>query len=113
MRIPKRYLEHRVILEAVKRVPTSIGPTYQAPRTVSALVSDKRRRVVDQRLGSETKGEEITSNGSVLLQPEDLVPAGSIVTLWAGTELETRRTVMSTRLGRSSIAPQSAQLFLE
>ena len=39
-------------------------------------------------------------------------PVGSLVTVWAGTPQEREGTVVATALGKHSIAPSSAQMWL-
>lgn len=113
MKIPRRLLEHRVDIEPIDRIGSSVGATYGAKRLeVRALVIEKRSRVVDQRAGSETEGTEILSSGHILLRAEDYVSPGSLVTVWAGTPMERTGEVLAAGYNMHSIAPESAQLWI-
>lgn len=113
MRIPDKFLEHRVILEAIKPIGSSTGAKFQPARSgVKAIVMDKRTRVVDQRVASETKGQEILVSGHVLLHKENWIPPGSLVTVWPGTTMERKAEVVASAYGDHSIAPESAQVWI-
>lgn len=112
MRIPNRLLEHRVIVQARQSVGSSVGDEYDAPVRRRSITKDATKRVVDQRMDSDTKGEEILSSAHILLQPEHMVAPGSLVTVWPGRPNERTGVVVATALGEHSIAPESAQLWL-
>lgn len=110
-RIPNRLLEHRVILREIETIPSSTGPKYKTPRTVRAIVVDETKIVKDQR--EQSRGAEILSSAHVLVQPENRIPPGSLVTIWPGTDEERESEIVRTALGKHSIAPSSAQFWLE
>lgn len=112
MRVPGKFLEHRVDLEAVRLMPRSDGAKFMPKRRVSALVVEKQKRVTDAREGSSTKGEEIQAEVHVLLQPEDRIPLGSKMTIWPGTSNERTLVSVSEAFGQHTIAPSSYQAWL-
>jgi len=113
MRIPNRYLEHKVTLTKIQAVGTSVGAKFDEPRTgIRALVIDKRTRVVDQRAGSDTVGTEVIASAHILLHKENWVPPSSLVTVWPGTPMERVCEVIAAGYNVHSIAPESAQLWV-
>lgn len=111
-RIPNHLLEHRVRVEALRSIPRSDGALYLDPRTVGAIVVEKRKLVTDQREGSATKGQELQSSAHVLVQPEDRIPLGSRVTIWPGSVNESVLISASEAYAEHSIAPSSYQMWL-
>ena len=113
MRIPDALLEHRVDIAPRLEVPQPDGSKYGTVLVdVHALIVDKARLVVDQRVDSDTHGAEVLSDTHVLVQPEDYVTPGSLITVWKGTPREHTSQVASTAYARHSIAPESAQAWL-
>lgn len=110
-RIPSRLLEHTVILLGRRKVPTSNGQVYLPEVTTQAIVVDGDELVVDMREGSETLGQEIRANAHVLVQPEFYVPPGSLMTIWPGTAMERKLSIVRTAFGKHSIAWESAQFW--
>lgn len=112
MRIPTRHLEHTVTVQAILPVGSSVGALHGEPVTRRAIVVDKRSKVVDQRVDSETKGAEVISSSHVLVQPEHYAAPGSLVTVWPGTVMERTGEVIATAYAQHSKAPSSAQMWL-
>ena len=114
MKIPLRLLEHRVNIQPISKVGSSVSPGYgEGRKGIHALVIDKRSRVVDQRVSSETKGQEILSSAHILLRAEQWVAPGSLVTVWPGTPMERECEVVAAGYNMHSIAPESAQLWVK
>lgn len=111
MRIPERYLPHRITVEAID--PLGGGSKWATPKiNVHALVVDKETQVVDARPDSETRGQVIMSSTQIVLQPEEWIPPGSRVTVWAGKPQEKKMIVVTTGYFEHPIAPNSSQLWL-
>ena len=113
MRIPDSLLEHRVDVEPLLDVPQPGGSPFGAKLPdVHALVVDRAELVIDERVDSDTHGQEILAETHVLIQPEDYIVPGSRVTIWKGTPRERVLHVVKTAYARHSISPESAQAWL-
>ena len=113
MRIPDSVLEHRIAVRRRQAVGSSSGPRYDAEVTgVHALVVDKAELVLDARRDSETRGQQILSSSQVLVQPEDYVAPGSLVTVWKGKPMERTAEVVASAYLEHSKAPSQAQMWL-
>jgi hypothetical protein len=111
--IPDKFLEHRIDVEPILEVGSSVGRKFgDTLEDVHAIVVDKRKLVVDQRVDSDTKGQQIMASTHVLVQPEDYAPPGSKVTVWKGTPMSRIGVVVATAYAEHSIAPSSAQMWL-
>lgn len=113
MKIPLRYLEHRVTLRQILEVSPSTGPAYEADRTnVRALVVDKVHQVVDQRPSSATLGQTIAATTQIVMRLENYIRPDSEVVLWPGEPIERVCKVVAAGYNRHSTAPESAQLWV-
>lgn len=113
MRIPDRFLEHRVDVTRRREVGTSTGSAFDPTEEgVHVIVVSKSKLVRDERADSTTSGQEILADTHVLLQPEDFAPPGSKILVGKGTARERVGIVVATALAEHSIAPSSAQAWL-
>lgn len=114
MRIPDELLEQRVDVEPLLAVPPSSGSRFGTLEAdVHAIVVDRAKLVIDQRVDSETHGAEVLAETHVLVQPENYITPGSLVTVWKGTARERKLEVVATAYARHSTAPESAQAWLK
>lgn len=67
-----------------------MGNTYAAPVTVPAFVNEGATLVRD------ADAQEVVSSAQVHVDWDVAAPAGSLVTLWAGTSREREATVITT-----------------
>lgn len=113
MRYPISLLRKRVTL-----IPftgdTAEGDAYGDPTgDVPAYVEQRSHMVVDRRLGSETFGQEISSDTLVIVPLEYDCPPRTKVTVWAGTPRErTSQVILSERFDDRDI-PSHIELHLE
>jgi hypothetical protein len=112
MRIPDTVLEHRIDVQPLLEIPQPDSRHGALIPDVHALVVMKESLVVDQRVYSETRGAEVTSAAQLLVQPEDYIPPGSLVTIYKGTPRERTSEVIATAFLEHSIAPSQAQAWL-
>jgi hypothetical protein len=113
VRIPDKFLVHRVDIVPLAAVGSSVGKRFDDARpAVRSIVVDKRKLVVDERMDSATKGQEIQASTHILVQPEEFVSAGSKITVWKGTPRERTGVVVATAYGEHPIAPSSAQMWI-
>lgn len=82
MRIPRRMLPHRVVVEAYTGQGAH-GPVYADPVKLRAAVEDSTRLV-----RRRSDGAEVVSSTTVRLDPEHVIPAESRVTVWPDTDHE-------------------------
>jgi hypothetical protein len=85
MRIPDMLMPHTVDLQA-KTGTTATGTKWAAPVTVRASIEDT------QELIRDLLGNEVVSSTTVFVDPENVIPAGSKVTVWKG--LPNQRTAL-------------------
>lgn len=85
MRIPDMMMPHKVDIQA-KTGTTATGTKWAAVVTVRASIEDNQELVRDQA------GNEVVSSTTVFVDPENVVPAGSKVTVWKG--LPNQRTAV-------------------
>lgn len=110
-RIPNHLLQHRVNIRPRRTLPGSTGDKYlPTVSAVPAIVVDKVQTVTDQR--EATKGQAVVSATHVLVQPEQFVQPGSLVTVWPGTPMAREAEVVAVAYARHTIAPESAQFWL-
>lgn len=114
MRIPNRFLPHRVDIEPPD--PFN-GEGHYLPKREArpCSVASKSQLVVDTRPGmadAETGSQQVLANTQIILQPEDIVAPGARVTVWKGTPQEAELSVVATEYYRHNIAPESAVLWL-
>jgi len=88
MRIPSRLMSHKVTLQAFTG-STPIGESYADPVKVRASVEDVNEIVTN------SQGQEVVSSTRVFLDLENWVPAGSLVTVWAGMPQERTAKVIT------------------
>lgn len=115
MRIPSKYLEHTVLIERLRDVPSRTGDRFGPAYIVQCIVVEKNSMVRDQRVGSEgaTRDVDVQSSAQVLFQPEARVPVGSRLTLWPGTPNQRKVEIVADAYGVHSIAPSSWQAWTE
>jgi hypothetical protein len=114
MRIPDELLEARVDVEPRLEVPQPDGDLYGALQAdVHAIVVDRSKLVIDERVDAETHGAEVLAETHVLVQPENFITPGSRVTVHKGTPRERTLQCVATAYARHSTAPESAQAWLK
>lgn len=106
MRIPKRLLPHKI--KVAPRLGTGArgakyGPAVEWDRV---YVEDKRQMVVT------SEGADATSNTFVIMDPERIIPEGSLVTVWPGTYRERTAPVVSHSFYDFPGAPSNLQVFI-
>lgn len=106
MRIPKKLMPHTVQVAAYQGTGT-YGETWDTPYSIRrAYCEDKQQAVVNEL------GEQETSTGFVIVDPEWQVPIKSRVTVWPGQPNQrTGRVVAVSRLQHPS-APSHQVLYL-
>lgn len=88
VRIPDMLMTHHVTLQRFVG-STPVGDTFADPVTVRASVEDVNELVIDGN------GQEVVSSTKVFLDVENWVPAGSLVTVWAGQPQERTAKVIT------------------
>ncbi|MFS0695128.1 hypothetical protein [Streptomyces nitrosporeus] len=105
MRIPRRLLAHRVVIERY-RGEGPVGPVYHPPgRPVPALVSERVRTVRDRT------GTEVTSTAQIIADPDLDCPAQSLITLPSGRQTTALHVAQHTAPGLP--VPESTEVFCE
>lgn len=66
-----------------------MGTTYSAPRDVACEVKD------EQRLVRTSDGAEVVSSSHVTVPSTEVIPLGSLVTVWPGQAGEREATVLA------------------
>ncbi|WP_295035436.1 hypothetical protein [uncultured Microbacterium sp.] len=108
-RLPKRLMPHRDLVSyRPKTGEGAYGPVY-GPVVVAkrAAIDDKRRLV------RTPQGRELVAAARVALDPEHLMPEGSLVTIWRGRPNERERTVVFIETADFDGLPQFVQVTLE
>ncbi|GAB3467110.1 hypothetical protein [Actinophytocola sediminis] len=89
MQLPPTLLPHTIIVRQ-HHGTGPYGDVFDDPVTHRAFVEDRHRLVI------AATGEEIVSETTIYTGPDVPVPAGSRVTLWAGTSHERTARVITT-----------------
>lgn len=111
MRIPNRYLPHKVTIEPYD--PMGGGRRFLPARPgIMALTAPKAQLVVDQRPDSESVGQMVQTSTMVIVQPEQWTTPGGRVTIWPGTEREAKLSLVAVDTYDHDIAPNSVVLWL-
>lgn len=111
MRIPNRFLPHRVTVEPY--APLGGGRKWEAAGApIRAQVEDTRKMVVDQRPDSDSIGQAVMAATRVITHRENWATPGSRVTIWAGTPREQKLIILNASYYEHNIAPNSAELWL-
>jgi hypothetical protein len=106
MRLNPRLTPHTVTVRNL-RGGGGMGPRLDDPRDVANVwVVDERQSVVDD------KGEEIVSNTQVSTNVDEIIPLGSLVTVWKGEPGEREAKVVKITVFRHRRLPQSRTLYL-
>ena len=113
-RLRAKHLPHRISY----RTPPEVALVGSIPAELRtgrpAYVEDKQKLVVDQRAGSDTRGQEINATTFVVVLPEDDMIPGAEVTVHAGTIRErTSQVVMSSKFDYNRRTPNDTELWLE
>lgn len=84
-----------------------MGPRLRPSRTVENVwVVDERQLIVDDN------GAEAISNTQVSTNVDEIIPLGSLVTVWPGEPGEREAKVVKISVFRHRRLPQSRTLFL-
>lgn len=112
MKIPLRYLPHRISTRPLLEVGSSVGGKYgPKSKPFEALVVDRRQKVRDQRAGSTTEGTEIIASTHIVTRLEHEVGPGSLVILWEGKPYARTAEIVAVGHNEHPDAPESAQFW--
>lgn len=106
MRLPAMLLPHTITVRILEG-SGPYGDVYADPVTWDRANVEDKRKLVRDKTGAETVSET-----TVLLDPERIVPAGSLVTVWAGTPREREAKVITSGLIEHPAAPSHSILHL-
>lgn len=106
MRLQKRFTPHTVTVRDLVG-SGGMGANYANPRTVEDVwVVDERQVVID------AAGAEVVSNAQVSTNLDELIPLGSLVTVWKGEPGERQAKVVKIGTFRHRRLPQSHTYYL-
>lgn len=106
MKLPDYYTPHTVEI----RVPGrggGMGGGYAEPRTVRAWVVDEQ-----QTVATDSDAEEISS-GTVVVDVDEVVPLGSLITVWKGRPRQRESAVISIATFDHERLPSYQTLYLK
>lgn len=106
MRLRRRFTPHTVTVRDFTP-GGGMGPKHGDPRDVENVwVVDERQEIVD------ANGAEVISNTQVSTNVDEIIPLGSLVTVWKGEPGEREAKVVKISVFRHVRLPQSRTLFL-
>ena len=104
--LPDYYTPHQVLVADLV-VGAGMGGTWSDAREMPAFVVDERRLVVN------VDGEEVVSNSQVSVGVDEVIPLGSMVTVWPGATAERSGKVIAITQFRHPRMPSFQTLYLE
>ncbi|WP_102193207.1 hypothetical protein [Microbacterium aurantiacum] len=106
MRLRQSFTPHTVTVRDLTGAG-GMGQRHADPREVADVwVVDERLVVIDD------VGTEVVSNTQVSTNVEEIIPLGSLVTVWKGEPGERQAKVVKISVFRHNRLPQSRTLFL-
>lgn len=108
-RLPKRYLPH---LKLVSYKP-KLGESAYGPRYGDEVVVDRAAIDDKQKLIRTADGRQLMSVARVAVDPEHLMPLGSVVTIWRGRGNEREATAAVVAIAEWPGLPQFVEISLE
>ncbi|TDL43836.1 hypothetical protein [Microbacterium oleivorans] len=106
MRLPDYFTPHTVEIRPLKS-GGGMGGGYGQPRTVRAWVVDEQQTVATA-VDSET-----LSSGTVSIEIDEVVPLGSLVTVWKGRPRQREAAVISVETFDHERLPSYQTLYLK
>ncbi|AQY02042.1 hypothetical protein [Microbacterium foliorum] len=106
MRLQPRFTPHTVTVRDLVAAG-GMGSKHAAPRVVEHVwVVDERQAITD------ASGAEVISNTQVSTNVDEIIPLGSLVTVWKGEPGEREAKVVKIGVFRHRRLPQSQTLYL-
>lgn len=84
------------------------GQVFGAPVSIERAYVEDKIQVI-----KSTNGADVTSNSFVVIDPEVVVPAESLITVWAGTARERESKLVGSNYFNHPNAPSHSVLYLE
>ncbi|MDQ1215740.1 hypothetical protein [Microbacterium arborescens] len=107
MTLPGRFTRHTAVVRAKRRGGGMGGGGYADPRTIPAWVVDEQQTVI----GADAT--EVLSSTQVSVSLNEMVPQGSLVTVWQGQPNEREAIVLAISVFRHERLPSFQTLHLK
>lgn len=104
--LPDRFVPHTVTVRDYLG-DGGLGPVHSETRTIDrAFAEDDRKLVID------TAGQEVVSNSQVVVDFDQQIPVGSLMTIWPGTPGEREALVITTSRHHHPTIPSYQTVYL-
>lgn len=109
MRLPKRYLPHKKLAAYKPKLGEgTYGPSYGPEVVVKRAAIDDKRKLI-----RTADGREIMSQSRIAVDPEHLMPVGSLVTIWRGRANQRETTALVVAVAEWPGLPRFVEVALE
>lgn len=103
--LPAKFTPHVVVVRDLQS-GGGMGDSYGDPRNVAAFARD------DHKLVRAADGAEVVSTGEVTVNFDEVIPVGSLVTVWAGSPGAREAVVVGFSRNHHATLPSYQTLYL-